>query len=117
MNSQPPSAPPPTPAVHRGRLTRIFLLSTLIAYVEMLLIRWIGTEIRVFAYLQNAVLVAGDPVDATMLLLGAGFMLLEVTGVSRAALTAITLAVYLGARLALGRKGRATSSRGQDAPC
>ena len=32
-------------------------LSTLIAYVEMLLIRWIGTEIRVFAYLQNAVLV------------------------------------------------------------
>jgi hypothetical protein len=31
-------------------------------------------------------------------------------------LTAITLAVYLGARLALGRTGAATSSRGLDAP-
>jgi len=41
----------------RGTI-RIFLLSALILYVEMLLIRWIGTEIRVFAYLQNGVLVA-----------------------------------------------------------
>lgn len=27
-------------------------------FVEMLLVRWVGTELRVFAYLQNAVLVA-----------------------------------------------------------
>jgi spermidine synthase len=36
----------------------ITLLSVLILFLEMLLIRWIGTEVRVFAYLQNGVLVA-----------------------------------------------------------
>src|SRR5205085_8820162 len=36
----------------------IALLSALILFVEMLLIRWIGTEVRIFAYLQNGVLVA-----------------------------------------------------------
>jgi SAM-dependent methyltransferase len=40
------------------QLTRLALLSALILFVEMLLIRWVGTELRVFAYLQNAVLVA-----------------------------------------------------------
>ncbi len=39
-------------------LTRLAVLSALILFVEMLLIRWVGTELRVFAYLQNAVLVA-----------------------------------------------------------
>ena len=39
-------------------LRRIFALSVLILFLEMLLVRWIGTEIRVFAYLQNGVLVA-----------------------------------------------------------
>jgi SAM-dependent methyltransferase len=39
-------------------LVRIFLLSAEILFLEMLLIRWIGTEVRVFAYLQNGVLVA-----------------------------------------------------------
>jgi SAM-dependent methyltransferase len=39
-------------------LARIALLSALILFVEMLLVRWVGTELRVFAYLQNAVLVA-----------------------------------------------------------
>lgn len=39
-------------------LVRIALLSALILFLEMLLIRWIGTEIRIFAYLQNGVLVA-----------------------------------------------------------
>ena len=33
-------------------------LSALILFIEMLLVRWIGTELRVFAYLQNGVLVA-----------------------------------------------------------
>lgn len=39
-------------------LVRIALLSALILFLEMLLIRWVGTELRIFAYLQNGVLVA-----------------------------------------------------------
>ena len=35
----------------------IFLISVLGLFLEMLLIRWISTEIRIFAYLQNVVLV------------------------------------------------------------
>ncbi|MFQ5890189.1 MAG: spermidine synthase [Gemmatimonadota bacterium] len=35
----------------------IFWISVLGLYLELLLIRWIGTEIRIFAYLQNTVLV------------------------------------------------------------
>lgn len=35
----------------------IFLISLLILFLELLFIRWIGTEIRVFAYLQNTILV------------------------------------------------------------
>lgn len=37
---------------------RIFGLSVLILFLEMLLIRWIATEVRVFSYLQNGILVA-----------------------------------------------------------
>src|ERR1035437_9654433 len=36
---------------------KIFILGVLILYLELTLIRWIGTEIRVFAYLGNLVLV------------------------------------------------------------
>lgn len=39
-------------------LLALGLLSTLILFLEMLLIRWIGTEVRIFAYLQNGLLVA-----------------------------------------------------------
>lgn len=35
----------------------IFLISVLGLFLEMLYIRWIGTEVRIFAYLQNIVLV------------------------------------------------------------
>lgn len=35
----------------------IFLISVLGLFLEMMLIRWIGTEIRIFAYLQNTILV------------------------------------------------------------
>ena len=35
----------------------IFLISVLGLFLEMLFIRWIGTEIRIFAYLQNTILV------------------------------------------------------------
>jgi hypothetical protein len=37
---------------------RIGLLSALILFLEMAVIRWVGTEIRIFAYVQNGVLVA-----------------------------------------------------------
>ncbi|HXC51721.1 MAG TPA: methyltransferase domain-containing protein [Candidatus Limnocylindrales bacterium] len=40
-----------------GSLPTIFWLSVLGLYLELLLIRWIGTEVRIFAYLQNTVLV------------------------------------------------------------
>lgn len=35
----------------------IFLISVLGLFLELMLIRWIGTEIRIFAYLQNTILV------------------------------------------------------------
>lgn len=49
------------------RLWAILWLSVVGLYVELLLIRWIGTEIRIFAYLQNTILVV------CFLGLGAGF--------------------------------------------
>jgi hypothetical protein len=39
-------------------ILRVVFVSVLILFLEMLLVRWIGTEVRVFAYLQNGVLVA-----------------------------------------------------------
>jgi hypothetical protein len=35
----------------------LLLLGALVLFMELLLIRWIGTEIRVFAYLGNLILV------------------------------------------------------------
>ena len=35
----------------------IFIVSALMLYLELVLIRWIGTEIRIFAYLGNLILV------------------------------------------------------------
>jgi len=35
----------------------LFVLSVASLFVELLLIRWIGTEVRIFAYLQNTILV------------------------------------------------------------
>ena len=40
-----------------NRTWAIFLVSVLGLFLEMLLIRWISTEIRIFAYLQNTILV------------------------------------------------------------
>src|SRR5580698_4082904 len=37
--------------------TELFLLGAFILFAELLLIRWIGTEIRVFAFLGNLILV------------------------------------------------------------
>ncbi len=35
----------------------MFVVSIAGLFLELLLIRWIGTEVRIFAYLQNTVLV------------------------------------------------------------
>lgn len=56
----PLTAPPPVQSDYPGPANRtwaIFWVSVLGLFLEMLLIRWIGTEIRIFAYLQNTVLV------------------------------------------------------------
>jgi len=50
----------PEPSDYPGPANRtwaIFWVSILGLFLEMLLIRWVGTEIRIFAYLQNTVLV------------------------------------------------------------
>lgn len=77
-----------------GSLPTIFWLSVLGLYLELLLIRWIGTEVRVFAYLQNTVLVV------CFLGLGAGLFSsrrdVDVTRLLRA-LVALTLAIVVPA--------------------
>lgn len=44
-------------APYRNRMAAIFLISVLGLFLELMLIRWIGTEVRIFAYLQNTVLI------------------------------------------------------------
>ena len=39
------------------RDAELFLVSVLILFLELTLIRWIGTEVRIFAYLGNLILV------------------------------------------------------------
>jgi len=43
---------------HERILKPVFLISFAALYLEILLIRWIGTEVRVFAYFQNLALIA-----------------------------------------------------------
>lgn len=46
------------PALGRSQPTvSLFVVSVLCLFLELMLIRWIGTEVRIFAYLQNTVLV------------------------------------------------------------
>jgi spermidine synthase len=40
-----------------SRSSTLFVVSVLALFLELLLIRWVGTEINIFAYLQNTVLV------------------------------------------------------------
>src|SRR5688572_19520661 len=51
--------PPPAPRVtaFAAPTAVLFLISVLGLFLELLLIRWVSTEIRIFAYLQNTVLV------------------------------------------------------------
>ncbi|MFO0844462.1 MAG: methyltransferase domain-containing protein [Gemmataceae bacterium] len=47
------------PAFCRSRpLTALFLVSLLGLFLQVMLIRWVGTEVRIFAYLQNTILIA-----------------------------------------------------------
>lgn len=50
------TGPPRDPIVRSGSLL-LFTTSALALFLEMLLIRWIGTEVRIFAYLQNTILI------------------------------------------------------------
>src|SRR5262245_4456292 len=43
---------------HTAPSARLFLVSFAALFVEILLIRWIGTEVRVFAFVQNLALLA-----------------------------------------------------------
>jgi len=42
----------------RSSLLQLFIVSFASLYIEVMLIRWIGTEFRLFAYIQNLTLVA-----------------------------------------------------------
>jgi len=77
----------------------IFLISFLGLFLELLFIRWIGTEIRIFAYLQNTILVAcflglglgmftsSKPIDLKQSLIPMSFILVLMTiPVTRSAL-------------------------------
>ncbi|HLQ46543.1 MAG TPA: hypothetical protein VK137_17500, partial [Planctomycetaceae bacterium] len=57
-SSHPQPSPRANSAESTSRMTwSIFLVSLVGLLLEMMLIRWIGTEIRIFAYLQNTVLI------------------------------------------------------------
>ncbi len=52
-----PVLAPPHPFVAARPGLALFLISALGLFLELMLIRWVSTEIRIFAYLQNTVLV------------------------------------------------------------
>ena len=58
LTAEPERSPDEFPRLGPANRTwTLFLVSVLGLFLEMMLIRWIGTEIRIFAYLQNTVLV------------------------------------------------------------
>ena len=85
-----------------NRTLAIFLISVLGLFLEMLLIRWIGTEIMIFAYLQNTVLVV------CFLGLGLGCFTCREPIDIRGLLLPLFILVLLLA-IPLSRKGLATS--------
>jgi len=52
-----------------GSFAHLLHVSILTLFIEMVIVRWVSTEINIFAYLQNSVLVI------CFLGLGAGFLL------------------------------------------
>src|SRR5262249_46158955 len=49
--------PDATPTGSSRASAALFLISILGLFLELMLIRWVSTEVRIFAYLQNTVLV------------------------------------------------------------
>src|ERR1044071_259442 len=88
----------------------IFLISILGLFLETLFIRWIGTEIRFFAYLQNTILVA------CFLGLGLGMFTSSKPVEIKQSLVPLTILVLLmvipGSRMMLGRITEFLSTRG-----
>src|SRR5574342_1340233 len=88
----------------------IFLISILGLFLETLFIRWIGTEIRIFAYLQNTILV--------VCFLGLGLGAFTSSRPIEIRQSLIPMAVFLSlmaipiSRLALGRISEMRSSLG-----
>jgi len=70
----------------RNQNLALFWFSVVGLYLELLLIRWVGTEVRIFAYLQNTILVvcflglgagffsSGKPIRLTRMLAGLGLL-------------------------------------------
>lgn len=89
----------------------IFLISVIGLYLELLFIRWIGTEIRIFAYLQNTILVV------CFLGLGIGFFTSRrPISVHRALFALVVLATVLAipeSRFVLGRTSSLLSVLGE----
>src|SRR5262249_18431123 len=56
MSAQPSQQASALPLVSHRTLD-ILLISIFGLFLELMLIRWIGTEVRIFAYLQNTVLI------------------------------------------------------------
>ncbi len=51
----------PSPTIrfrHASTAWRLFLVSSAALYLEIILIRWVGTEVRIFAFFQNLSLIA-----------------------------------------------------------
>lgn len=100
----------------------IFLISVLGLFLEMLIIRWIGTEIRIFAYLQNTILVvcfmglgfgcftSREPIDITGMLLFPLFalVLLLTIPISRKILSSISFMLSTLEDLIIWNKGIST---------
>jgi spermidine synthase len=81
----------------------IFLISAVGLLLEMMLIRWIGTEIRIFAYLQNTVLIV------CFLGLGMGcFTCRKPIQFTRSLIALLALTIMLSIPLLRGIAGRIT---------
>jgi len=84
-----------------GGTRTLFVVSVLALFLELMLIRWVGTEIRIFAYLQNTVLVV------CFLGLGLGCLTCRMSFTIRSLLVSLSVLVLLFAlpfsRIALSR--------------
>lgn len=101
----------------------IFLISVLGLFLELLFIRWIGTEIRIFAYLQNTILVvcflglglgmftSSKPIEIRQSLIPLTVLLsLMAVTISRSTLGRISEMLSVGGDLIIWSGGEASNS-------